>query len=60
MSSDSVESEEVVIRKLDAGSRMGGGRVIDSGIGVPSLASVLEVVLETAPLVPFKGAVGKD
>jgi hypothetical protein len=60
MSSDSVEGEEVVVRELDAGSRMGGGRVIDGGIGVPSLASVLEVNLETAPLVPFKSAVCKN
>ena len=60
MSGDSVESEEVVIRELDAGSRIGGSRVIESGIGVPSLTSVLEVVLEAAPLVPFEGAVGKD
>ena len=60
MSSDCVESEEVVVRELDAGGRMGGGRVIDSRVRVPSLASVLEVVLETAPLVPFKSAVGKD
>jgi hypothetical protein len=60
MSSDSVESEEVVVCELDAGSRMGGGRVIDGGVGVPSLASVLEVNLETAPLVPFKSTVCKN
>jgi len=60
MSSDSVESEEVVIRELDAGSRMGSGRVIDGGIGGPSLTSVLEVVLKAAPFVPFKSAVCKD
>lgn len=60
MSGDSVESEEVMVRELDAGSQMGGSRVIDSRVGVPSLAGVFEVVLETAPLVPFKSAVGKD
>lgn len=60
MSSDSVESEEVVVRKLDTRSRMGSGRMIDGGIGGPSLASILEVVLEAAPLVPFKSAVSKD
>jgi len=60
VSSDSVESEEVVVRELDTGSRMGGGMVIDSGIRVPSLASVLEVVLEAAPLVPFQRAVCED
>ena len=55
-----MDSEEVVVCELDAGSRMGGGRVMVNGIGVPSLASGLEVVLETAPLVPFKSAVCKD
>ena len=60
MSSDSVEGEEVMIRELDTGSRMGGGVVVDSGIRVPSLASVLEVVLEAAPLVPFQRAVCQD
>jgi len=60
MSGDSVEGEEVVVRELDGGSRMGGGMVLDSGIRVPSLASVLEVVLEAAPLVPFKSAVCQD
>ena len=57
VSGDSVEGEEVVVRELDAGSGVGDGMVIDSGIRVPGLASVLEVVLETAPLVPFKNAV---
>ena len=57
MSSDSMEGEEVMVRELDTGSRMGGGMVIDSGIRVPSLASVLEVVLEAAPLVPLQRAV---
>lgn len=55
-----MDSEEVVVCELDAGSRMGSGRVIVNGIGFPSLASGLEVVLETAPLVPFKSAVCKD
>jgi len=54
MGSNSVDSEEVVVCELDGGSRMVGG------IGFPSLASGLEVVLETAPLVPFKNAVRKD
>jgi hypothetical protein len=58
--SDPVEGEEVVVRELDAGCRMGGSMVMDSGIGVPSLASVLEVVLETAPLVPLESAVCQD
>ena len=39
---------------------MSCGRVIDSGIRVPSLTGVFEVVLETAPLVPFKSTVCKD
>jgi len=60
MGSDSVEGEEVVVRELDAGSRMGCVMVMDSGICVPSLASVLEVVLETAPSVPFESTVCKD
>ena len=60
MSGDPVEGEEVVVRELDGGSGMGDGMVIDSGICVPSLASILEMVLETAPLVPFKSAVCQD
>jgi len=60
MGSDSVEGEEVMVRELDAGGRMGCGMVIDSGICVPCLASVLEVVLETAPPVPFESTVCKD
>ena len=34
--------------------------MIDGGICFPSLASILEVVLETTPLVPFKSGVCKD
>lgn len=60
MSSDSVESEKVVVRELHGGSRTGGGIMMDGGIGVPGLADVLEVVLKAAPLVPFESAVGKD
>ena len=60
MSGNSVEGEEVVVCELDTRSRMGSGMVIDSGIRVPSLASVLEVVLEAAPLVPFQHTVRKD
>lgn len=55
-----MEGEEVVVCELDAGGRMSGGRAVGSGISVPSLASVFEVVLETAPLVPFKSTVRKD
>ena len=60
MSSDSVESEEVVVCELDGRDRVGGSMVIDGGVGVPGLASVLKVVLEATPLVPFKNAVGKN
>lgn len=55
-----MKSEEVVVRELNGRSRMRGSMVIDGGVGVPSLASVLEVVLEATPLVPFKSAVGKN
>ena len=60
MSGDSVKSEEVVVCELNAGSRMSCGRMIDGGIGFPSLASVFEVVLKAAPFVPFESAVCKD
>ena len=56
-----MKGEKVVIRELDGGRGTDhGGVVIDSGIGVPSLSGVLEMILETAPLVPFESAVGKD
>lgn len=58
VSGDSVEGEEVMVRELDGGSRMGGG--VDGGICIPSLASILEMVLKTAPLVPLKSAVCED
>ena len=60
MSGDPVEGEEVVVRQLDAGSGMSDGIVIDGGICVPGLASVLEVVLKTPPFVPLKNAVCQD
>ena len=58
---DSMEGEKVMVRELDRGSRIiGGSMVIEGGICLPSLAGVLEVVLETTPLVPLESAVPKD
>lgn len=59
VSGDPVEGEKVVVRELDDGSRT-GSIVGDSRICVPSLASALEVVLETTPLVPFESAICED
>ena len=60
MSSESVKGEKVVVCELDSRRGTSSGMVIDSRVGVPGLSDVLEVVLETAPLIPFERAVGKD
>lgn len=60
VSGDPMEGEKVVVRELDGGIRTSDRIMVDSGIGVPGLSDVLEVILETTPLAPFENTVGKD